>query len=93
MPTKYVNVEQWLSIFKRDLEAMHTKQLLNLFENVRIKYMTERDYKEYGPEDSDNPYRPLYRLLKEILADREHIPRKPEAQAIRKQKQLAKQNR
>lgn len=68
----------------KDLELLHTKQLL------KLKIMANADKIDwYSQEDSQTYYANLNVFLdklKVVLATREHIPNKEESKAIRKAK-------
>lgn len=75
-----MNIKFYECKTKEELSKLHTKQLLN---HLRNTY----SWGDYEWEDRDYEARDEYqKLIKSILATREHVPSKKESKALRKAK-------
>jgi hypothetical protein len=99
----------WEDLSDEKLQALHTKQLINLKNGMKALHTQHAMYtghrcceicNEYVGPDWDAEVKPrldelkaYMTRIKAVLATREHIPNKQEAKAIRKEKAKFKNNR
>ena len=87
MTRRRLDFYDWSTITNMDLASMHTKQLLNLRDEVRYQTTHNSDSIEFS--DVEKFMTKLYLELN----TREHVPNKQEAKLIRQQKFSEKKNR